>query len=221
MRNPSRSQRSWTRSTSRLFRTFRALSRAASRPRIDAISAFAFLAFAVSACARAEGDTPADARVAFDGATPDAGVDARSLDAAPLASDLGLDAVAPVPPPPVPPPVPPPPADSGPRDAGRLDPGLSLPDPTGTPCETPGNLGECSGTAQVCRFYTPDEGRCESCVSCGNLGAPCSASNECDILFMCFLGRCTNFCHLGTFECGRVDECLDVGHATIGVCLPS
>ena len=86
-------------------------------------------------------------------------------------------------------------------------------------CAMPGSLVECAGTAEVCRLYSPSEGRCESCVSCGNLDAPCAASNECDILFMCFLGRCTNFCHLGTFECGRVEDCLDVGHPTMGVCL--
>lgn len=126
-------------------------------------------------------------------------------------------------------------ADAGPRDAGAidsgpgaadagpmggaLDPGLSLPDPSGTPCSTPGSMGECPGI-EVCRFFSTTEGRCESCGACGNLGASCSASADCDILFMCFEGRCTNFCTLGSFECGPVADCLDVGHPTRGVCRP-
>jgi hypothetical protein len=115
-----------------------------------------------------------------------------------------------------------PPQDALPPDfgiGGGLDPSLELPDPSGVPCLFPGDLNECPGIA-VCRFFTPQEGRCESCSPCGNLNAPCSSSAECDILFSCYLGRCTNFCTLGTFECGPIDECIDIGHPTLGVCLP-
>jgi hypothetical protein len=73
---------------------------------------------------------------------------------------------------------------------------------------------------QVCRFFTPTEGRCETCTNCGNLGAACTATNECDILFECFRGKCTNFCTLGTTECGPPADCLNIGHATRGVCKP-
>ncbi|MBI5499126.1 MAG: hypothetical protein HY907_02715 [Deltaproteobacteria bacterium] len=110
-------------------------------------------------------------------------------------------------------------ADADAADAGSLDPELSLPDPSGTPCSTPSSMGECPGI-EVCRFYTPSEGRCESCSPCGNLGDGCSASSECDILFMCYRGRCTNFCLLGTYMCGAITDCVDIGHPTWGVCLP-
>jgi hypothetical protein len=55
------------------------------------------------------------------------------------------------------------------------------------------------------------------------LAAACSSSGngaECDILFACYNGFCTNFCHIGTTECGYPDDCLDVGCSThdIGVC---
>lgn len=104
---------------------------------------------------------------------------------------------------------------------GGLDPDLSLPDPGGQVCDEPGRIGapECP-SAQVCRYFTPTEGRCESCTSCGNLGASCSATNQCDILFVCYQGECTNFCTLGTTECGAPADCLDIGHATRGVCRP-
>ena len=90
----------------------------------------------------------------------------------------------------------------------------------GEVCQTPGHLGECSGIATVCRFHDSDTGRCESCQECGNLNAFCGDGTQCDILFACFAGRCTNFCTLGTQECGAVDDCLDVGHPTRGVCDP-
>jgi hypothetical protein len=105
---------------------------------------------------------------------------------------------------------------------GGLDPGLSLPPADGAPCTHPGAIGspECPAGDQVCRFFTPTEGRCESCTTCGNLNASCSATNECDILFECYQGRCTNFCTLGTSECGAPTDCLDIGAATRGVCRP-
>jgi len=120
----------------------------------------------------------------------------------------------------------PPGSDAGPltdagssTDAGSLSSDLGLPDPSGATCTSPGSLGECP-SIQVCRFYSPSEGRCESCEPCGNLNAACSSSAECDILFMCFQGRCTNFCTLGLSECGPPTDCLDVGHPTRGVCRP-
>jgi len=109
--------------------------------------------------------------------------------------------------------------DADEPEGGPLDPDLALPDPSGTPCTTPGSMGECPGI-EVCRFYTTVEGRCESCEPCGNLNDSCTASSECDILFMCYMGRCTNFCELGTYMCGPIDDCIDVGHPTYGVCLP-
>jgi hypothetical protein len=105
------------------------------------------------------------------------------------------------------------------QGGGGLDPGLAIPDPSGAPCTTPGSLNQCA-LAEVCRFFTATDGRCESCVACGNLGAFCTASQDCDILFSCYQGRCTNFCHLGTTECGAPTDCLNIGNATIGVCRP-
>jgi hypothetical protein len=100
---------------------------------------------------------------------------------------------------------------------GALDPGLALPDPSGMPCTMPGSLTECPGV-EVCRFYTASEGRCESCTTCNNLGAFCTASSDCDILFMCYKNKCTNFCQLGTSECGPPANCLNIGAPTYGVC---
>ncbi|MGE0786357.1 MAG: hypothetical protein AB7S26_11760 [Sandaracinaceae bacterium] len=118
-------------------------------------------------------------------------------------------------------------ADASTRDAGTdggppggaLDPRLSPADPSGAPCSDPGSLSACPGI-EVCRFYSATEGRCESCGPCGNLNAFCASSAECDILFMCFSGRCTNFCTLGTYECGAITDCIDIGHPTRGVCRP-
>jgi hypothetical protein len=105
--------------------------------------------------------------------------------------------------------------------AGGLDPDLDVPPAANQACTTPGSLSdaECPGI-QVCRFFSPTEGRCESCVMCGNLNAMCDASDQCDILFMCFQGRCTNFCTIGTTECGAPQDCVDIGHPTHGVCQP-
>jgi hypothetical protein len=100
-----------------------------------------------------------------------------------------------------------------------LDPDLSLPDPGGQVCDEPGRLGlpECP-PVHVCRFFTSTEGRCESCTGCGNLNAACSATSDCDILFECYKNRCTNFCTLGSGECGPPADCINIGHATRGVC---
>ena len=35
-----------------------------------------------------------------------------------------------------------------------------------------------------------------------------------------FCSQCTNICPLGTFYCGPVEDCLDIGHPTYGVCRP-
>lgn len=143
-----------------------------------------------------------DSRVA-DGAV----ADSRVADSAPVDSgvrDSAVDSAA---------------LDSSAADGGPLDPSLSPADPSGTACATPGSMGECPGIA-VCRFYTSAEGRCESCELCGNLGGSCSSSDECDILFVCYSGRCSNICPLGTSFCGPPDACLNVGHPTHGVCDP-
>lgn len=107
-------------------------------------------------------------------------------------------------------------SDSG---AGTpLDPLLDVPD-VGEQCDYPGDLQSCPGIA-VCRFATAEYGLCESCDACGNLNAACVEGTDCDILFSCYAGRCTNFCTLGTFECGPIEACLDIGHPTRGVCDP-
>ena len=111
------------------------------------------------------------------------------------------------------------PIDSSGGGGAGLDPDLSLPDPGGQVCDEPGRLGqpECP-PVQVCRFFTSTEGRCESCTGCGNLNAVCAATSDCDILFECYKGRCTNFCTLGSSECGPPADCINIGHATRGVC---
>jgi hypothetical protein len=103
--------------------------------------------------------------------------------------------------------------------ATGMDPGLSLPDPNGTPCTSYGYGTDCPGI-EVCRISGPSSGRCEGCGPCGNLGASCTKSSDCDILFQCYQGKCTNICPLGTSYCGPVQDCLDVGNATYGVCKP-
>jgi hypothetical protein len=104
-------------------------------------------------------------------------------------------------------------------DAGSLDPLLSLPDPSGVACVPSGFGSEVGCPAfNVCRLASPTGGRCETCTDCGNRGATCSTGKDCDILFECYDGRCTNFCQLGTYNCGPIADCLNVGHPTIGVC---
>jgi hypothetical protein len=100
-----------------------------------------------------------------------------------------------------------------------LDPNLSLPSPSGQLCSTPGYGTGCP-SLQVCRISAPNQGTCEGCTQCGNLGAFCSSSSQCDILFQCYLGKCTNICPLGTSYCGPPQDCINVGHATHGVCKP-
>lgn len=100
-----------------------------------------------------------------------------------------------------------------------MDPDLDLPDPSGATCSTPGSSAGC-GALEVCRIADANGGRCESCTSCNNLNQPCSQSSDCDILFQCYAGVCTNICPLGTTYCGAVGDCLDVGNASYGVCNP-
>jgi hypothetical protein len=109
-------------------------------------------------------------------------------------------------------------SNSGDAPGDPLHPDLDVPG-EGQVCTTPGSMVECPGI-QVCRFHTTQQGLCESCDACGNLNAPCNEGTDCDILFACFQGRCTNICPLGTFYCGPVEDCLDVGHPTHGVCDP-
>lgn len=108
----------------------------------------------------------------------------------------------------------------GPSGNG-LDPALALPGAAGRVCDRPGAVGgaECPFN-QVCRFFSPADGRCEGCTSCLDEGAACTASSQCDIMFDCYRGRCTSFCTLGSNECGAATKCLAIGHATFGVCEP-
>jgi len=113
-----------------------------------------------------------------------------------------------------------PPIDAPGGGGSGLDPDLSLPDPSGQVCTQPGRVGapECPD-AEVCRYFTSTEGRCEAGPpSGGTLGESCTASSQCDLLFDCYKGQCTEFCTLGTLSCGTVADCLDIGHATRGVC---
>jgi hypothetical protein len=111
--------------------------------------------------------------------------------------------------------------DSGeaPDVAIGLDPELGLPDPSGVPCSTPGLEVGCPNL-EVCRIDSQTGGRCEGCTSCNNLYKPCTVSSDCDILFQCYEGECTNICPLGTSYCGPVANCLDVGNTAYGVCKP-
>jgi len=160
----------------------------------------------VSACAQGSGDgigtNPIDARAgAIDarpsGSTPDAADDAPDANDDPGTADARVDGAP----------------------GGGLDPDLALPDPSGTVCHAPGSSTGCA-LGEVCRYFTPSEGRCESCVDCGNLHASCVKTADCDILFECFQGTCTNFCTLGGGECGNPADCVAIGHPTRGVCKP-
>ncbi|HVY44465.1 MAG TPA: hypothetical protein VHB21_01250 [Minicystis sp.] len=110
-------------------------------------------------------------------------------------------------------------ASSSGSGGSGLDPALDVPDPSGMSCMGYGGQGDCPSLT-VCRIATKHGGRCEGCTACDNLGAPCSASSDCDILFQCFRGQCTNFCQLGSTECGSPTNCIDVGNDTEGVCWP-
>ncbi|MDB4940810.1 MAG: hypothetical protein JWP97_344 [Labilithrix sp.] len=105
-----------------------------------------------------------------------------------------------------------------------LDPGIPIPPLGNEPCSPPGNTEVCSGL-QACRMATPDSGRCEDCSMQGTcsagVGQACVGSNDCDILFNCFRGKCTLVCrfpYLG--ECGGTRACVDVGYQGYGLCDP-
>jgi hypothetical protein len=104
--------------------------------------------------------------------------------------------------------------------SGALHPDLVLPDPGGETCDAPGNTTVCP-FLEVCRIASATSGRCETCEGCGNLFDPCVTNRDCDILFQCFQGYCTNICPLGTYYCGPIEDCIDVGHVTHGVCKPA
>ena len=91
--------------------------------------------------------------------------------------------------------------NGGPHDAPPGTPGDGAPSIDGPP--------ECP-TGEVCRYFTSTEGRCESCTTCGGLGASCTATNQCDTLFECYQNECTNFCTLGTTECGAPADCINI-----------
>jgi hypothetical protein len=170
------------------------------------------------ACARGESDrdfgteSPDGAIGAADDASGVPGRDAQSGDAA-LASDAKS------------------PGDANTSDAkvigdaapdsptAGMSADLGLPGAGGVPCTTPGDMASCPFLT-VCRIASATGGRCEGCTTCGNLGNSCTTSSECDILFQCFQGKCTNICRLGTFYCGPIADCINVGNSTHGVCRP-
>jgi hypothetical protein len=97
---------------------------------------------------------------------------------------------------------------------------LEVPAGCGTTCSAYGFSSDC-GSLEICRLKDTTTGVCESCSPCGNLNASCTASSECDILFTCYLNRCTAMCDFTTPQtCGNPSWCLDVGHPTHGVCDP-
>jgi len=111
--------------------------------------------------------------------------------------------------------------DGGGGGSTGLDPELELPDPNGQVCHHPRNSVECP-SPEVCRYYSPTEGRCEACPQggCGHLNEPCTATNQCDTPFECYQHACVGFCILGSLECGPVTNCVDIGFPGMGVCKP-
>jgi hypothetical protein len=149
-----------------------------------------------------EGEAESTAATSDDAATDDAGTTTGGPSDPSATDDASGDASS---------------SDTGPAGT-PLDPDLDIPEGD-EQCDYPGDLNACAGIA-VCRFATVEYGLCESCDVCGNLNAACTQGTDCDILFSCYAGRCTNFCTLGSFECGPAEDCLDVGHPTRGVCNP-
>ena len=105
--------------------------------------------------------------------------------------------------------------DAG-ADSGALASGLGLPDPHGKSCKDIGGVSDCP-FEKVCRIATPNGGRCDS-FGTSAYGDPCGSSSECDDFNQCFNGTCTFMCRLGSHDCGKPSDCLDVGNATWGVC---
>lgn len=144
-----------------------------------------------------EADAPADT-------TPDAEEDATPDVEPDAAPDMGTDASPDAP------------------TSTPLDPNLSTPPASNSPCTIPGASFEC-GPLEICRHFSAEESRCESCDdgTCNGLNQPCASSSECDILFTCYFGRCTGTCDLTTPQvCGNPSDCTNVGHPTHGVCMP-
>ncbi len=112
------------------------------------------------------------------------------------------------------------PPDEGFRDAdppdGGLDPNLAVPPHSNQACTWPGSAS-CGGP-RGCRFWSPHEGRCSGCSPCNLVGDPCVRDDDCDIIFACYRGFCTNYC-LRSSGCGGIPaDCIDVGHPDWGVC---
>ena len=102
-----------------------------------------------------------------------------------------------------------------------LDPQLATPPVCEPTCTSIGFGNDCP-LAEYCRLKDSATAVCESCVACGNLHAPCVATEDCDILFTCFMGQCTAQCDLNTPQtCGNPAACTEVGHPTHGVCNPN
>jgi hypothetical protein len=112
------------------------------------------------------------------------------------------------------------------RGPTGLDDRVALPELDATPCRV--SIGgvdfvNCKGSEE-CRMATADSGRCEDCLGRCTLhqGDSCTQSWQCDSLFECFRGRCTNRCTRGEHECGKIESCLDVGFlGGFGLCDPS
>ena len=99
-----------------------------------------------------------------------------------------------------------------------MDPDLGLPDGNGPPCSNVGASCNADGEPGVCRIYSQDEGRCESCTGCVGLDQPCQQSSDCDIIFQCYQGTCHNLCDRGFGCSGEPEWCVDVGSGEYGVC---
>ncbi len=109
----------------------------------------------------------------------------------------------------------------GPCGGQALDPQLEVPPLCQPACVSIGFSNDCPA-GQICRLKDSATSVCENCITCGNSGAACSASNECNILFTCFKGQCALMCDLSTPQvCGNPAACTDVGHPTHGACDPA
>jgi hypothetical protein len=113
------------------------------------------------------------------------------------------------------------PASDGVGPTG-LDDGVVLPDLDAAVCNPFGSPFQC-GANTTCRMATPDAGRCEGCdAGCaGGVKSACTRTIDCDSQLQCFRSTCTTTCILGSVECGRLADCIDVGFAGYGLCNPS
>lgn len=109
----------------------------------------------------------------------------------------------------------------GPCGGMALDPQLAVPPLCMPTCVSIGFSNDCPA-GNICRLEDSATAVCEGCTTCGNLDDPCTASNECDIVFTCFRGQRTAMCDLDTPQtCGNPAACTDVGHPTHGACDPA